>query len=137
MNISSRVRDAQDVKPIDVVFIGGPTAGSTEALRQVADLLKGQRIRKSVRLFVSPLTESDYLETMRRRLLIPIVEAGGVILPPGSNIEDTPGFDPATEATIVATPSECEGVFPPNCWLTNHLTAAASAIKGTLESHRK
>jgi len=137
MSLSNRVGDTQDVKPIDIVFIGGPAAGSAEAIKQAADLLKGQKINKAVRLFVAPLTENAYLETMRRRLLIPIVEAGGVILPPTSRFEDIPGFDPEMDATIVATPVDCEGIYPPNCWMTNHLTAAASAIKGTLASHRK
>jgi homoaconitase/3-isopropylmalate dehydratase large subunit len=137
MNLSNRVRDTQDIEPISIVFIGGPAAGSAEAIRQVADLLKGQKVHRAVRLFVAPLTENEYLETMRRRLLIPIVEAGGVILPPSSHLQDIPGFDSELDVTIVSTPADCEGVYPPNCWMTNHLTAAASAVKGTLATHKK
>ncbi len=134
---SSRVKDAPEIEPVDVVFMGGPCAGGIEAIKQVSELLRGRAISESTRLFVSPLTEYVYLEAMKRRFLIPIVEAGGTILPAGCCLEDIPGFDAATEANILATPCGCHHDYPPNCWFVNHLTATASAIKGGLVCHKK
>jgi 3-isopropylmalate/(R)-2-methylmalate dehydratase large subunit len=54
---STRVKDIGDIGPIGLAFIGGPCAGGIEAIRQVSELLKGQRVNESTRLFLSPLTE--------------------------------------------------------------------------------
>lgn len=137
MTSSQPVKDLGEIKPIDMVFIGGACAGGTQAIKQVSELFKGQKISASTRLFVSPMCEDTYLDAMKRRFLIPIVEAGGVILPPGYLLEDIPGFDPKTKTTVLATPYTCGTSYPVNCWLVNHLTAAASALKGELTYYKK
>jgi 3-isopropylmalate/(R)-2-methylmalate dehydratase large subunit len=137
MTSTQRIRDLPEIGPVDIVFIGGACAGGIEAIKQVSELLRKRKISGSTRLFVSPLTNHTYIEALRRRVLIPIVEAGGVILPPGYSLEDIPGFDPETDATVVTTPCRCDSGYPANCWLVNHLSAAASALKGSLTYHKK
>jgi homoaconitase/3-isopropylmalate dehydratase large subunit len=135
---SRRVRDQQGIEPIDIVFVGGPCAGGIEAIRQVSEILKNRRVSESTRLFVSPLNEHVYLEVMRRRFLIAIVEAGGVVLPPGSGPEDVPGFHPEVEGNVLITPcGEVLERYPANCWAVNHLTAAASAVGGALNRYKR
>ena len=127
-----RVEDLTDVKPISLVFIGGPCGGSVEALKQVAEVLKGRKINQTTKLFVSPIAHDTYVEAMKRRILIPIAEAGGTILPGGCCVDDIPGFDPNSTETILVTPDKFDDSCPPNCWFVSHLTAAESAVNGKL-----
>jgi hypothetical protein len=74
---------------------------------------------------------------MKRRVLIPIVEAGATILPPGYNLMDIPGFNRSTKAAVLSTACACNDDYPENCWFGNYLTVAASALKGTLVPFRR
>jgi 3-isopropylmalate/(R)-2-methylmalate dehydratase large subunit len=134
---AKRATDISNTGDIDVVFIGGPCGGGLDGLKHIADMFKGRSIHKGTRLFVSPLNDITYIEAMKRRFLIPIAEAGGVILPSGFRLEDTPGFDPKTNESILLTPNRFHGTFPPNCWFVNHLTAAESALHGKLTPYKR
>ena len=91
----------------------------------------------STRLLISPLNNATYIDAMKRRLLIPIAEAGGTILPAGFRLEDIPGFDIQTEQTVLMTPYRYDGNFPASCWFVNHFTAAESAIHGKLTAYKR
>ncbi|MFH1891496.1 MAG: aconitase family protein [Candidatus Zixiibacteriota bacterium] len=137
MTSAVKVSELTDVGDVSLVFIGGPCGGGIDAIKQLADIFKGHTVSDSTRLLVSPLNNATYIEAMKRRLLIPIAEAGGIIAPAGFRLEDIPGFDLKTEQTVLMTPYRFDGSFPANCWFVNHLTAAESAIHGKLTAHKR
>lgn len=76
--------------------------GSLDDLRLLASALKGYTLADNVSLLVVPNSRATYLESLRRRYIQPIVEAGGLvgnILPgcrtrlPASEIELTTEID--------------------------------------------
>jgi len=115
---------------VGTVFIGGPCGGGLEQIRQVADVLKGRQVNSGTRLLVSPLTQDVYLEAMRRRFLMPIAEAGGIILAPNTRIEDA--LDSKDSNVVLQTPLELDKKHPENHLFVSHLTAAESAVSGKL-----
>ena len=124
------VKDAENIGPIDTVFVGGPCGGGIEAMKQLADLLKDRKVHPSVRMYISPLTQEVYVEAIKKRYLAPIAEAGVMILPPASSIEDIPGYTPGTGGSVLATPYRYDERI--DCWYVSHLTAAESAVQGEL-----
>ncbi|MBO8182871.1 MAG: 3-isopropylmalate dehydratase large subunit [Archaeoglobus sp.] len=68
---------------VDQVYIGTCTNGRISDLRVVAEILKGRDVRRGVRLLVAPASRRVYLRALEEGIIKRVVEAGGVILPPG------------------------------------------------------
>ena len=64
-----------DVK-IDQVVIGSCTNGRMEDLRTAAEILKGKKVAKGLRVIVIPATQQIYLDAMEEGLLKIFIEAG-------------------------------------------------------------
>lgn len=78
------VKEAKDVEQkIDVAFIGTCTGGRLDDLEIAAKILNGKKIKNRVRLLVCPASKKIYLQAMEQGILKKLVEAGGIILPPG------------------------------------------------------
>jgi methanogen homoaconitase large subunit len=132
-NSSSRVSPDIEIGSIAMVYAGGPCGGSFEAMKQISDIFKASK-SLNVPFYLSPVSERAYLRALKKKILVPIVEAGGVVLPPGFDLPDIPGFDSRTEATILTTPNTIAPDYPKNLYFVNHLTAAASALAGQLRT---
>ncbi len=65
------------------VFIGTCTNGRIEDLKIAADILKGKKIARGVRLIVVPASRAVFLDAIQLGLLEVFVEAGGIVLGPG------------------------------------------------------
>lgn len=70
-----------DVK-IDQVVIGSCTNGRMEDLRTAAEILKGKKVAKGLRVIVIPATQQIYLDAMEEGLLKIFIEAGAIVSTP-------------------------------------------------------
>lgn len=67
---------------LDQVFIGSCTNGRLEDLRDAATVLKGNTVKKGVRLIVIPGSQLVYGEAIKEGIIGVLLEAGAVIGPP-------------------------------------------------------
>ena len=79
---TSLASDLKDVR-INQAFIGTCTNGRLEDIAEAAAILKGKQVQTNVRLLVCPASRSIMLEANRAGYINAIIEAGGVVLPPG------------------------------------------------------
>lgn len=75
------VSEAKDVR-VDQVYIGSCTNGWITDMRQAAEVLKGRKVAKGVRLIVIPSTTEIYMQCLREGIAEAVVEAGGVFSTP-------------------------------------------------------
>jgi 3-isopropylmalate/(R)-2-methylmalate dehydratase large subunit len=68
---------------IHQAFLGTCTNGRIADLQIAVKLLKGRRVHPDVRLIVAPASQEVLIDALEKDLIIPLVEAGAVILPPG------------------------------------------------------
>lgn len=79
----ARVRPAEEVRErIDQVVIGSCTNGRIEDLRTAADILRGRRVARGVRLLVFPGSPRVLRQAVREGLVEVFLEAGAVVCPP-------------------------------------------------------
>ena len=69
--------------PVEQCLIGTCTNGRLEDLRVAASILKGRRISPASRLLLLPASRSILKEAIAEGLIDILIEAGGVLLPPG------------------------------------------------------
>ncbi len=75
------IDEVGDVK-IDQVVIGSCTNGRMEDLRTAAEILKGKKVAKGLRVIVIPATQQIYLDAMEEGLLKIFIEAGAIVSTP-------------------------------------------------------
>ena len=76
------VKDAGDVK-IDQVFIGTCTGGRVNDIKTAAEILKGKKIAKGVRLIVIPASDEVMRESIKKGYIDILMESGATISAPG------------------------------------------------------
>ncbi len=76
------VKEAGDVK-IDQVFIGTCTGGRVNDIKTAAEILKGKKIAKGVRLIVIPASDEVMRESMKKGYIDILMESGAAISAPG------------------------------------------------------
>ncbi len=137
------VKDVKELKgtKIDQVLIGTCTNGRLEDFRAVCKILKGKKVAKSVRLVVGPASKTIYAQGLKEGLWEIIVEAGGIILPPGCGpcVGIHQGILADGEVCLSTANRNFHGrMGNPNSYiyLASPLTAVASAIKGEITDPR-
>lgn len=68
---------------VNQVYVGTCTNGRIEDLRVVNDILKGNKVKDSVRMLICPASKEIYLKALDEGLIKNFIEAGATILPPG------------------------------------------------------
>jgi homoaconitate hydratase family protein len=63
--------------------IGTCTNGRLEDLKAAADILRGKKVARSVRVLVIPASQKEYLGALESGFLADLVEAGCIVLNPG------------------------------------------------------
>jgi 3-isopropylmalate/(R)-2-methylmalate dehydratase large subunit len=68
---------------LDQVFIGTCTNGRLEDMAEASSILRNNKVHAGVRLIVCPASKKVYTEAINAGYIQAIIEAGGIILPPG------------------------------------------------------
>ena len=122
---------------IQQVVIGSCTNGRISDLRNAAEILKGKRVKKGIRVLVFPATQAIYLEALKDGTLSTLVEAGCVISAPtcGPCLGGHMGILAAGERCVSTTNRNFLGRMghvESEVYLASPEVAAASAITGKI-----
>ncbi|MEF9952455.1 MAG: 3-isopropylmalate dehydratase large subunit [Clostridium sp.] len=124
---------------IDQVVIGSCTNGRIEDMRVAAEILKGKKVHKKVRLIVFPATQKIWLQSLKEGLLEIMVEAGAAISTPtcGPCLGGHMGVLAKGERAVATTNRNFVGRMghvESEVYLASPAVAAASAITGKISS---
>lgn len=127
-----------DIK-IDQVVIGSCTNGRLEDLIEAAEIMKGKKCAKGVRVIVIPATQQIYLDAMEMGLLKIFIESGAVVSTPtcGPCLGGYMGIMAAGERAVATTNRNFVGRMghvESEVYLASPATAAASALTGKITS---
>ncbi len=128
-------------KGIDQVVIGSCTNGRLEDLEAAAEILRGRRIYRDVRLLVAPASRRVYIEALRRGVIDILMEAGATILSPGCGpcFGGHVGLLAPGEVSLSTTNRNFkgrQGSPEAEVYLCSPETAAASALRGEITDPR-
>ncbi|MEJ5330827.1 MAG: aconitate hydratase [Desulfobaccales bacterium] len=134
------VREAEGI-PVDQVLIGSCANSSFRDLMVVAKALAGKKVHPRVSLEINPGSRQVLETLILAGGLVPLLEAGARIMPPGCWGCIGIGQAPATEAVSVRTftrnfPGR-SGTKGDQVFLVSPETAAATAIYGQLTDPRR
>jgi 3-isopropylmalate/(R)-2-methylmalate dehydratase large subunit len=135
---SRNISEVEEI-PIDQVVIGSCTNGRLEDLRVAAQILKGKKVKKGVRLLIFPATQKIYLDALREGLIETLVEAGGAVSTPtcGPCLGGHMGILAQGERAVSTTNRNFVGRMghrKSEIYLASPAVAAASAVVGKITS---
>lgn len=130
------VDEAGDVA-IDQVVIGSCTNGRISDIRVAAELLRGKRVKKGVRVLVFPGSQAVYLQAVKEGLVTDIVQAGAAFSTPtcGPCLGGHMGILAAGERALSTTNRNFVGRMghvDSEVYLCSPAVAAASALTGKI-----
>jgi 3-isopropylmalate/(R)-2-methylmalate dehydratase large subunit len=134
-------RNCANVK-VDMVYIGSCTNGRLEDMHIAADMLKGKKIAKDLRLLVIPNSTWVYKQALADGTLATLVDAGAMIMAPncGPCMGVHQGI-PADNEVVVATQNRNfkgrMGNPTASIYLSSPATAAATAVRGYITDPRE
>ncbi len=122
---------------IDQVVVGSCTNGRIEDLREAAEVIKGKKVNKNVRMIVIPATQQIYLQAVREGLAEIFVNAEAVFSTPtcGPCLGGHMGILAKGERAIATTNRNFVGRMghpESEVYLSNPAVAAASAVLGRI-----
>ncbi len=126
---------------LDQIFIGSCTNGRLGDIKIAADILKGRKIAKNLKLIVSPASNSIMKEALEKGYIQTLVDAGAMV---------TPAFCSFCEGRTIGILSDHEVVLGTHnrnflgrygspkaeAYLSSPAVAAASAITGVISDPR-
>jgi methanogen homoaconitase large subunit len=135
------VKDVEDVAgtPVNQVFIGSCTNGRVEDLKDVARILRGEKV--AVRTIVVPASKLVYLTCIKTGILEALIEAGATICNPGCGpclgLHD--GVLGSGETCLSTSNRNFKGRMGANglVYLASAATAAATALTGEITDPRR
>ncbi len=127
----------EDDLEIDQVFVGSCTNGTLSDLRIAANILKGHKVHKKVRMIVTPATQKIIRQAEKEGLIDIFIEAGAVVSNPtcGACLGGYMGILGDNERCVSTTNRNFRGRMgarSSEVYLANSAVAAASAIKGKI-----
>jgi len=134
------VSEVEDVE-VDQGFIGSCTNGRLEDLQSAAQILKGKKIARGVRLIVIPASQEIYLNALNEGLMKTFMDAGATIGNPncGPCLGGHMGILAEGEACISSSNRNFVGrmgSIKSFVYLASPATVAASAITGKITDPR-
>jgi homoaconitase/3-isopropylmalate dehydratase large subunit len=137
--------DSGDIKPvseaeglpINQVVIGTCSSGRFDDLRVVADIFKNKQVDPDCRVLIFPGSRAVYLEALKKGLIRVFVEAGAMVMSPGSEPFGTAATGKLADgekclATTTQALNDSMGLSGSDIYICSPATAAASALSGTL-----
>jgi len=127
---------------IDQVVIGSCTNGRMEDIRVTAEILRGKKVAKGVRVLIFPGTQKIYLQAIEEGLVQDIVKAGAVFSTPtcGPCLGGHMGILAKGERAISTTNRNFVGRMghvESEVYLSSPEVAAASALTGYITNPEK
>ncbi len=128
--------------PIQQIVIGSCTNGRLDDLEIAAEIVKGKKVAKSVRMLVFPASGRIYRRALEAGYLMTFMEAGAVVMNPGCGpcLGVHQGAIGDGERALSTTNRNFKGrMGNPNSevYLCSPATAAASALTGVITDPRK
>ena len=144
-HLTDKLRIVDEVKKdviLDQVVIGSCTNGRIEDLRKAAEVMKGHKVKKGLRLIIFPATQDIYLKAIEEGLITTFVEAGGVVSTPtcGPCLGGHMGVLGKGEKCLSTTNRNFVGRMghsKSEVYLSSPAVAAASAIAGRIYNPEK
>ena len=135
------IEEVEGIK-INEAFIGTCTNGRLEDLRIAAKILNNKKVHPSVKLLVAPASRKIFKEALKSGIIKTIIEAGGIILPPGCGpcVGTHQGVPADGEIVISTANRNFKGrMGNPNSfiYLASPATVAISAVKGRITDPRR
>ncbi len=138
-HLPENVKEVEEVKgiKIDQVVIGSCTNGRISDLRQAAEVLRGKKVAKGVRLIILPATPNIFKQALKEGLLEIFLEAGAVVGPPtcGPCLGGHMGILAGGERCLATTNRNFKGrmgSLESEVYLSSAYVAAASALTGVI-----
>lgn len=130
------IDEVGDIK-IDQVVIGSCTNGRIEDLRAAANIMKGKKVAKGVRVIVIPATQAIYLKAIEEGLVTTFIQAGAAVSTPtcGPCLGGHMGILAKGERAVATTNRNFVGRMgdpESEVYLASPAVAAASAITGKI-----
>ena len=130
------IDEVGDVK-IDQVVIGSCTNGHISDLRIAAEIMKGKKVAKGMRVIIIPATQTIYLQAMEEGVLRTFIEAGAIVSTPtcGPCLGGYMGVMAEGERCVSTTNRNFVGRMghvESEVYLASPAVAAASAITGKI-----
>jgi len=126
---------------INQAFLGSCTNGRLEDLEMAAMFLRSRRVKKGVRLLVTPASQEIYLQALQRGLIEIFVKAGACVCNPtcGACYGGHMGLLAAGEVCISSSNRNFVGRMgspEAKIYLASPVTVAASAVAGRIADPR-
>ncbi|MEJ8838417.1 3-isopropylmalate dehydratase large subunit [Ramlibacter sp. AN1133] len=126
---------------IQAAYIGACTGAKLQDLRFAAEVLRGRRVARGVRLLVAPASHEDRDEAEREGVLEVLRQAGAQMLPSACGVCAGYGDSFAADETVISsTARNFKGrMGPPSTrvYLASAYTVAASAVAGCIADPRE
>ena len=136
-HLPENTKNISEVGKVEIhqAVIGSCTNGHIEDLRAAAEILKGKKIHKEVRLIMLPATQKIYKQAMKEGLIDIFIDAEAVVSTPtcGPCLGGHMGILAKGERAIATTNRNFVGRMgspESEVYLASPYVAAASAIKG-------
>lgn len=135
------IDECGDVK-IDQVVIGSCTNGRISDLRVAAEIMKGKKVAKGLRVIIIPATQKIYLQAMEEGLFKTFIEAGAIVSTPtcGPCLGGYMGVMAEGERCVSTTNRNFVGRMghvESEVYLASPAVAAASAITGKISGPKE
>ena len=138
-HIPENIRTIDEVGEVKIeqVVIGSCTNGRIGDLRKAAEVIKGQKVKKGVRLIIFPATQNIYLQAIEEGLITTFIEAGAVVSTPtcGPCLGGHMGILAEGEKCVATTNRNFVGRMghvKSEIYLASPAVAAAPAIAGKI-----